>query len=346
MNREIGSFSTLDYCQYLLSSQKNYTLTNPANHLQTFSYDVINSFLRDTEITPSVLWENVKGVLKTSENRSIICCARAQLYDDTVLDKNYSRRIELVRRQYSGNAKKVIRGIGLVTCVYFNPENEEYYIIDFRIFDKTGDNKSKYEHVKEMLGDVLDQRKLSFRTVLVDTWYATKDLMQYINECGKVFYCPIKKNRLLKLNDDTQYQRLSDLLWSDDEDYKVVYLKGVAPQKKVKQFSISVSTNRIDYIVTNDLRLVTQKEVKQEYSNRWKIELSYCELKQVTGIELCQCRKAQIQRNHIACALLVWTWLRQRAYSWGKTVYVLKQQIMAHWLTQDLKHPLFRLSLA
>lgn len=339
MNRKIGSFSTLDYCQYLLSSQKNYTLTNLANHLQTFSHDVINSFLRDTEITPSVLWENVKGVLKTSENGYII-------FDDTVLDKNYSRKIELVRRQYSGNAKKVIRGIGLVTCVYFNPDNEQYYIIDFRIFDKTGDNKSKHEHVKEMLGDVLDQKKLSFRTVLMDTWYATKDLMQYIDKCEKVFYCPVKRNRLLKLNDDTQYQRLSDLLWSDDEDYKVVYLKGFAPQNKVKLFSIPVSTNRIDYIVTNDPRLVTQKEVQQEYSNRWKIELSYRELKQVTGIELCQCRKAQIQRNHIACALFVWTWLRQRAYSSGKTVYALKQQIMAHWLIQDLKHPLFRLSLA
>jgi hypothetical protein len=29
------------------------------------------------------------------------------------------------------------------------------------------------------------------------------------------------------------------------------------------------------------------------------------ELKQLTGVEACQCRKARIQRNHIACALLV-----------------------------------------
>jgi hypothetical protein len=32
--------------------------------------------------------------------------------------KSFSFKIELVRRQYSGNAKKVIKGIGVVTCIY------------------------------------------------------------------------------------------------------------------------------------------------------------------------------------------------------------------------------------
>jgi hypothetical protein len=39
------------------------------------------------------------------------------VFDATVLDKNYSSAIELVRRQYSGNAHAVIKGIGVVTCV-------------------------------------------------------------------------------------------------------------------------------------------------------------------------------------------------------------------------------------
>jgi hypothetical protein len=36
------SFTKLDYCQYLLSSQVNYTLTNLAEHLKGFSHDTIN----------------------------------------------------------------------------------------------------------------------------------------------------------------------------------------------------------------------------------------------------------------------------------------------------------------
>ena len=35
---------------------------------------------------------------------------------------------------------------------------------------------------------------------------------------------------------------------------------------------------------------------------RWKIEQFHRELKQTTGIEKNQCRKARIQCNHIACA--------------------------------------------
>ena len=55
------------------------------------------------------------------------------LFDDTVLDKNHSFAIELVRRQWSGNAKKVIKGIGLVTCVYVNPDIDKFWVIDYRI---------------------------------------------------------------------------------------------------------------------------------------------------------------------------------------------------------------------
>ncbi|WP_228055418.1 hypothetical protein [Gloeocapsopsis crepidinum] len=42
--------------------------------------------------------------------------------------------------------------------------------------------------------------------------------------------------------------------------------------------------------------------VQQVCSIRWKIEVRS---KQLTGVEACQCRKARIQRNHIACAMLV-----------------------------------------
>jgi hypothetical protein len=40
-------FTKLDYCQYLLSSQINYTLTNLAEHLENISHDKINSYLKN-----------------------------------------------------------------------------------------------------------------------------------------------------------------------------------------------------------------------------------------------------------------------------------------------------------
>ena len=54
----------------------------------------------------------------------------------------------MVRRQYSGNAGRVIKGIGVVTCVYVNPEIDQYWIIDKRFYDIDTDNKTKYNMLK------------------------------------------------------------------------------------------------------------------------------------------------------------------------------------------------------
>ena len=99
------------------------------------------------------------------------------LFDDTVLDKHHSRRIKLVRRQYSGNAHGVIAGIGLVTCVYVNPDTDQFWLIDYRLFAPDVDGKTKLDHVTDMLGQ-LAPRGIPYRTVLMDSWYATTALLR------------------------------------------------------------------------------------------------------------------------------------------------------------------------
>jgi uncharacterized protein (DUF2147 family) len=84
---------------------------------------------------------------------------------DTILDHNSSFKIELVRRQYSGNAHEVIKGIGVVTCVYINPETEQFWIIDDRIYDLERHGKSKHDYVREMLDNTLSDKELPFRAV-------------------------------------------------------------------------------------------------------------------------------------------------------------------------------------
>ena len=53
--------SRLDYCQYLLVSQINYTLTNFADHSERFSHDAVNRYLRGERITPRLVWDNVRS---------------------------------------------------------------------------------------------------------------------------------------------------------------------------------------------------------------------------------------------------------------------------------------------
>jgi hypothetical protein len=79
--------------------------------------------------------------------------------------------------------------------------------------------------------------------------------------------------------------------------------------------------------------------VQQVCKIRWKIEEFHRELKQLTGIESCQCRKARIQRNHIACAILVWLRLKDMAYKTGQTIYQIKSRLWSDYLIQQLKRP-------
>lgn len=335
-------FTKLNYCQYLLSSQINYTVTNLADHLGSISHDQINRYLRREKLTPRLLWENVEHLIQAQENAYVI-------FDDTVLDKRYAEDIELTRRQYSGNEHRVIQGIGVVSCVYVNPETGQFWVIDYRIYAPQGDGKSKLDHVTDMLKGLIYQKPLPFRTVLMDSWYATKDLMQYIDKLGKYYYCPLKKNRLV---DDTggreKYKLIDSLNWSRVElkQGKIIKIKAFPQAKKVKLFRVAVSTNRTEYIATNDLTQDSTDAVQQVCDIRWKIEEFHRELKQLTGVESCQCRKARIQRNHINCAMLVWSRLKQLAYSTGQSVYQLKHGLLSNYLIQQLKRPALTMTLA
>jgi hypothetical protein len=332
----------LDYCQYLLVSQINYTLTNFADHCEQCSHDAINRYLSSERITPRLVWENVRDHVVLTPRGYV-------LFDDTVLDKNDSFAIELVRSQYSGNAKAVIKGIGVVTCVYVNPNTDQFWLIDYRIYDPAGDGKSQLDHVREMLTNVVYQKQRLFHAVLMDTWYATKDLMLCIASLDKCYYCPLKDNRQV---DDTggthAYQRVDALDWSayDLAHGKRIKIKGFLKDYKVQLFRVEVSTHRTDDVVTNDQAQDSTEATREVCGFRWKIEPLHREGKQVTGLERCQCRKARIQRHHIGCAFLVWVRLKELAAQTGRTVYQLKHGLLDDYLMQQLRNPSFRMILA
>lgn len=99
----------LNYCQYLLSSQNNYTLTNFAESLKKISHDQINRYLKTAKITPSTLWSNVKNDIQVDEEgylvfnwQKIYYCPlkRNRLVDDTVGEEKY-KRIDLLHWNYA-----------------------------------------------------------------------------------------------------------------------------------------------------------------------------------------------------------------------------------------------------
>jgi hypothetical protein len=337
---------TLDYCQFLLSTQINYTLTYFADHVKQFSHDRINRYLRGERLRPHLVWDNVKDEIVLSETGYL-------LFDDTVLDKRYSSKIGGVRTQYSGNAKAIIKGIGVVSCVYVNPELNRFWEVDYRIYDPDIDGKTKLHHACEMLSQVRYVRQLPFRGVLMDTWYATKWFMLVIERMGKCYYCPLKTNRLVTESDQPgSYQRVDTLSWTPDEEQsgKRVHVRDFPKGHRVSLFRLLRSTPRsepdVDFLVTNDRTHPTAQVVQSTTDLRWKVEEFHRETKQLTGLEACQCRVTRIQRNHIGCAILVWNRLKELANKAETTIYTLKHGLLDHYLIQELRHPTLKMVLA
>jgi hypothetical protein len=338
----MSKVSRLDYCQFLLVSQTNYTLTYFADHGPGFSHDAVKRYLEAGKLTARLVWEQVQGQVVRSPQAYLV-------FDDTVLDHDSSFKIELVRRQYSGNAHDVIKGIGVVTCVYVNPEVDQFWIIDYRIYDPDRDGKTKLDHVRDMLDNALSDKGLPFRGVLMDTWYAERKLMLHIERLHKVYYCPLKDNRQVDDSDGQRgYQRMDSLAWTDDEAQqgKVLHIKDFPKGHRVKVFRLVLSPKRTDYIATNDRAQDSTHDTQEVCALRWKIEQFHRETKQTTGIEGCQCRLARIQRNHIACAILVWIRLKQVAQATGETLYQLKQGLLDDYMRSQLRSPAIKMQFA
>ena len=332
----------LDYCQYLLVSQINYTLTNFAEHSEKFSHDALNRYLNGEKLSPKLTWETVQNQVVQMPKGFVV-------FDDTVADKDFSHKVELVRRQYSGNAHAVIKGIGIVTCVYVNPELDRFWIIDYRIYDPGGDGKTKLDHMQDMLLNCVHQKQLQFWAVLMDSWYATKEIMLVIEKYEKIYYCPLKDNRQVDDSNASQpYRRVDALVWTEAEKQhgKIIKVKGFPSNHKVKLFRVVLSNKRTDYVVTNDMAQDNTQAVQEVCSFRWKVEQFHRETKQLTGLEGCQCRKARIVRNHVACAILVWVRLKQVANETQQTVYRLKHELLSDYLRQQLKSPAIQMTFA
>lgn len=325
------------YGQFLLSSQVNYTGTYLAEHLAGLTHDNVQYFLKTRRFTPRQLWQQLQGEFVASERGYV-------LFDDTVLDKSHSHHIALVRRQYSGNAHGLLKGIGLVNCVYVNPETNQFWLLDYRLFAPEVDGKDKHAHVRDMLAQ-LGVRQIAYRTVLMDSWYATTEVFTWLIKEKKRFYCPLKSNRLVDDSGGQQpYQPLACLSWSaqDVAHGKLLKVKKMPKDVKLKCFRVLVSTHRTDYLVTNELAQDDTAAAEQESNVRWLIEQFHREAKQLTGLQACQCRLARSQRNHIALALRTWTSLKRVAYQTGRTVYQLKQGLLGDYLRRELAQPTLR----
>ena len=174
------------YVEYVISTPINYTCTNLANHSDDVSHDAINDYLRGEKHTARTVWELAESLINNSREAYLIL-------DDSVQDKRYSKKIELVKRQYSGNVHGLVKGIGIVNLVHAH--EGDYHPLDFRVYDPEADGKTKNDPFRDMLRQAFEEKGLQAQTILFDTWYAAAENLKYIHRIDKFFVTTLKENR-------------------------------------------------------------------------------------------------------------------------------------------------------
>ncbi len=324
------------YVEYLVSTPINYTCTNLAEHLEGVSHDVVSDYLQRERLTARHLWELVEGLIEDSPEAFLIL-------DDSVHNKQYSRSIELVKRQYSGAVGGLVRGIGVVNLVHTSGGGGGCYPIDFRVYAKEADGKTKNDHFQEMLVRAVSDKQIQAKTVLFDNWYASWKNLKLVHRLGLTFYTTLRSNRLVSLSQESGYVHLEDIEWTEKRLRHGLIVKLKKVPFPVKLFKIVATNGDIDWVITNDLDETLTTQVAQEANDvRWQVETFHRELKQLTGSEKCQCRKARSQRNHLACCYHAWLSLKAHAQALGKTLYQARRDLFSDYLRAELRAPTIR----
>src|SRR5664279_122034 len=317
------------YIEYLISTPVNYTCTNLAEHLEGVSHDAVSDYLQHDNLSAGGLWELVAPLLNDSEVAYLIV-------DDSVQNKQYSRKIELVKKQYSGAEHGLVRGIGVINLVH--SDGQDFYPLDYRIYAPEADGKTKNDHFREMLLNAKRDKGIEAKHILFDSWYASVDNLKLIIRLGMIFVTTLKDNRLVSLSKETGYVHLQDICWTVERLEQGLSVKLKELPYLVQLFKIAATDGSIEWVITNHPHgTVTAQDVQDENAVRWQIEQLHRELKQLTGSEKCECRKARSQRNHLACCYHAWLSLKVKALELGKSLYAVLSDLFTDYLRAELR---------
>ena len=274
------------YSDFLIANQNRFSGTELSKSTGKMAHDSVNRWLSISDFTPSELWSDVKKMVNVNSGYII--------GDDSVLDKKYSRKNELAKKQYSGNIHGLINGIDLVNLLWTGDDGGEYIPIDYRIYKKELDNKTKNDHFQDMLKRAKN-RDFSPIYALFDSWYSSVENMKLITrELKWNFICNLKSNRQVSVVKN-EYMPIADLDLADKQ-AKQVWLKEYG---FVLVCKIVDKKGDITYLATSDLELTDYDEFIYHHNRRWQIEEFHRGLKQTTGIEKCYSIKSASQKTHI-----------------------------------------------
>jgi putative transposase len=319
-----------DYINFIIATPRDVTATE-AERVQPEStnapaHDAFTRLLARLEPDAATLWLEAQTQINLTGGMLIL--------DDSTLEKPYSPFNALVYRHWSGKQKEVVEGINLMTLLW--TDGVRCVPVDYRIFDKDRDGKTKNDHFAEML---LAAHERGFEPALVcfDSWYASIDNLKLVRSLGWHFLTRLKANRQIRVSGG-KLQAVSEAGLAGG-DGTICWLKGFG---LVKVFRVRATDGTSEYWATS-LREMTEEERKTEAKSAWRIEMYHRALKQQCLIERAQCRRQRPVINHIGLCIRAFVRLESHCYREQMSWIQAKTSIIRDAVRAYLSNPRYLL---
>lgn len=298
------------YSDYIISSFGQITATGLSRALSgEITHDKVTRFLSQEELDSKKLWKLVKAVVREQEQEDGVI-----IVDDTIEEKPYTKESELVCWHHDHKSNRAVKGINLLNYIY--NAGEISIPIGFDVVKKpiefcslkTQKRKRQATITKNELTrnylKICQQNQIKYKYVLADSWFASKENMNWINQhLKKQFIMALKSNRTVALSEEEKqkgkFSRIDSLSWSKTEPVEA-WLKGLDfPVLLHRQVFINKDgSTGILYLACSDLTC-NASDIEAIYQKRWKVEVFHKTLKSNTGLAKSPTKSIRTQINHI-----------------------------------------------
>ena len=318
-------YQAIDYINFLIATQRAYSCCE-AERVQPASeaapaHDAINRLLHRHDPSPEELWQEAESYVDLTQGLLVL--------DDTVLDKFYAHRMDLVSRQWPGPHTRAGQGINPTPLPCTAGDNP--FPCDYRLYEKAVDGATKNDHFRAML-TTAQERGFQPACVAFDSWFSGLANLKLIAHYGWRWLTRLKRNRLV--NPDRRGNRAVSEIDIGAQGQSV-HLKGYG---MIRVFKIVAPDGDIDYWATNDLEM-SELQRLQWAEWEWSIEEYHRGLKQCCGVEKAQVRSSRAQRNHIGFAIRAFLRLEMHWFNTGISWYEAKLRIVRDAVRSYLTAP-------
>jgi len=301
------------YTDYLISTFGAATATGLSSMVDgDVSHDRVTRFLSEREYTSRDLWRQVKSTVRQIEREDGVL-----IFDDTLQEKAWTDENEVMCWHFDHCSGRSVRGINLLNALYYSgdvsiPVAFELVRKPLQFCDvktrqvKRASEVTKNELMRSMIATCVNNA-LKFRTVLMDSWFASVENFEFIVKKKKHFIAALKDNRLVALSAADKKQgrfvRIDTLELSDQQVVRG-WLKGYANEVLlVRQvFTNKDGSTGLLNLVCSDLTC-NGDTIATIYQKRWKVEVFHKSLKSNAALAKSPTRRVTTQNNHVFMAI-------------------------------------------